>query len=84
MKAPRPAPVLVETWNWNGFYVGGNGGYSWGRSRTTVDYFSAEAVSGEFAANDEVDELRWLDPVQASHVLTYDHDIELAEEIAQS
>lgn len=41
VKAPRPAPVLVETWNWNGFYVGGNGGYSWGRSRTTVDYFSA-------------------------------------------
>lgn len=36
----RPAPVVVETWNWNGFYVGGNGGYSWGRSRTTVDFFN--------------------------------------------
>ena len=36
----RPAPMMVETWNWNGFYIGGNGGYSWGRSRTTVDYFN--------------------------------------------
>jgi outer membrane immunogenic protein len=36
----RPAPVVVDTWNWNGFYLGLNGGYSWGRSRTTVDYFS--------------------------------------------
>lgn len=40
MKA-RPAPVMVEAWNWNGFYLGGNAGYSWGRSRTTVDYFNA-------------------------------------------
>jgi outer membrane immunogenic protein len=37
----RPAPVIVDTWNWNGFYLGLNGGYSWGRSRTTVDYFNA-------------------------------------------
>jgi outer membrane immunogenic protein len=37
----RPAPVIVDTWNWNGFYLGLNGGYSWGRSRTTVDYFTA-------------------------------------------
>jgi outer membrane immunogenic protein len=36
----RPAPVVVDTWNWNGFYLGLNGGYSWGRSRTNVDYFS--------------------------------------------
>src|SRR6266545_5045233 len=36
----RPAPVIVDTWNWNGFYLGINGGYSWGRSRTTVDYFN--------------------------------------------
>ena len=36
----RPAPVVVDTWNWNGFYLGLNGGYSWGRSRTTVDYFT--------------------------------------------
>src|SRR5438105_2944995 len=32
LKAP-PAPVAV--FNWTGFYIGLNGGYSWGRSRTT-------------------------------------------------
>jgi outer membrane immunogenic protein len=35
----RPVPV-VAAWDWNGFYLGINGGYSWGRSRTTVDYFT--------------------------------------------
>ena len=31
-KAP---PALVEFYNWTGFYIGGNVGYSWGRSRDT-------------------------------------------------
>ncbi len=39
--APRPytkAPVIVDPgYNWTGFYVGLNGGYSWGRASTTVD-----------------------------------------------
>jgi len=39
--APRPytkAPVIVDPgYNWTGFYAGLNGGYSWGRARTTVD-----------------------------------------------
>ncbi len=35
---PMPAPVVV--WNWDGFYIGLNGGYSWGRSRTSVNYFN--------------------------------------------
>jgi outer membrane immunogenic protein len=30
-KAP---PVMVEAYNWTGFYIGGNAGYSWGRSRS--------------------------------------------------
>src|SRR5262249_43358165 len=33
VKAPIVAPVAV--YNWTGFYVGGNGGYSWGRATTT-------------------------------------------------
>ncbi|MEU4247339.1 NUDIX hydrolase [Amycolatopsis sp. NPDC026612] len=41
----------------------------------TVDYFAAEAVSGEFAANDEVDELRWLEPAAAEKVLTRPEDV---------
>jgi outer membrane immunogenic protein len=38
----RPVPV-VAAWDWNGFYLGLNGGYSWGRSRTTVNYTSFPA-----------------------------------------
>jgi 8-oxo-dGTP diphosphatase len=41
----------------------------------TVDYFAAEAVSGGFAANDEVDELRWLDPATAEKLLTRPEDV---------
>lgn len=41
----------------------------------TVDYFAAEAVSGGFEANDEVDELRWLDPMAAEKLLTRPEDV---------
>lgn len=36
-KAPR---AVVEVWNWTGFYIGGNVGYSWGRSDTDVNYYN--------------------------------------------
>ena len=36
----RPMPAPVAVWNWDGFYLGLNGGYSWGRSRTSVEYFN--------------------------------------------
>ena len=41
--AARPytkAPAMVEIYNWTGFYIGGNAGYSWGRSNTDVSYFN--------------------------------------------
>jgi len=41
--AARPytkAPAMVEIYNWTGFYIGGNAGYSWGRSSTDVSYFN--------------------------------------------
>jgi len=34
-KAPPP---VVPVYNWTGFYIGGNAGYSWGRSSTDVSY----------------------------------------------
>lgn len=34
VKAPVMAPVAV--YNWTGFYVGGNAGYSWGRGETDL------------------------------------------------
>src|ERR1700687_2336623 len=42
--AARPytkAPVYVDpVYNWTGFYIGGNIGYSWGRSRTDAAIFN--------------------------------------------
>ena len=41
--AARPytkAPAIVEVYNWTGFYIGGNAGYSWGRSSTDASYFN--------------------------------------------
>jgi outer membrane immunogenic protein len=36
-KAP---PSVVEVWNWTGFYIGGNVGYSWGRADSNVSYYN--------------------------------------------
>lgn len=38
------APLLDPVWNWTGFYVGGNFGYSWGRSNSTLAL--ADATTG--------------------------------------
>jgi 8-oxo-dGTP diphosphatase len=52
-----------------------------GRSKV-VRYWLMEPVGGEFAPNDEVDELRWLEPAEAAALLTYPRDAELAQEVA--
>ncbi len=38
MKAPvyKAPPPIVAVYNWTGFYIGGNVGYSWGRARTDL------------------------------------------------
>jgi outer membrane immunogenic protein len=47
--AARPytkAPVMVDPgYNWSGFYIGGNVGYSWGRERTDGDLTGTQNVS---------------------------------------
>jgi 8-oxo-dGTP diphosphatase len=50
-----------------------------GRSKL-VRYWVMRPLDGEFRPNDEVDELRWLDPAAAARLLTYPHDVELVAE----
>jgi len=45
-----------------------------------VRWWCMKAVSGSFAPNDEVDELRWLAPAEARETLTYARDVELLDE----
>jgi 8-oxo-dGTP diphosphatase len=47
-----------------------------------VRYFRMTPESGEFAANEEVDELRWLSPNEARDLLTYDFDKELVGRVS--
>jgi 8-oxo-dGTP pyrophosphatase MutT (NUDIX family) len=39
-----------------------------------VDYWTAQWTGGEFEANDEVDELRWLPVEKATALVSHDHD----------
>jgi 8-oxo-dGTP pyrophosphatase MutT (NUDIX family)/phosphohistidine phosphatase SixA len=48
-----------------------------GTSAKTVDYFSAEAVSGLFEVNEEVDELRWVEASEAELLLTRRVDVDV-------
>jgi 8-oxo-dGTP pyrophosphatase MutT (NUDIX family)/phosphohistidine phosphatase SixA len=47
-----------------------------------VDYFSAEAGRGEFAANHEVDEMRWLGVAEASELVTRPSDRDILSAFA--
>lgn len=38
VKAPPP---VIEVWTWDGWYIGLNGGYSWGRSKTTASWYNS-------------------------------------------
>ena len=40
VKAPPPAPVMAPILYWGGFYVGVNGGYSWGRVDRDLTFFN--------------------------------------------
>lgn len=49
-----------------------------GRSKI-VKYWAMTVRRGEFAPNDEVDVLEWLDPVDAAGRLTYEHDVDVLD-----
>jgi len=51
-----------------------------GRSKV-VRYWLMEPEEGEFEANPEVDELRWLIPSAAADLLTYPHDQALVRDL---
>ncbi len=45
----------------------------------TVRYWRMVVVDGEFAANQEVDELRWVRRADAARLLSYEHDRRLVQ-----
>ncbi|KES07646.1 DNA mismatch repair protein MutT [Streptomyces toyocaensis] len=49
-----------------------------------VRYWAAEAVSGAFTPNDEVDRILWLSPDAARSLLTEDRDAELVDALLAS
>jgi 8-oxo-dGTP diphosphatase len=58
--------------------------YRDGRGRPKlVRYWLMTVTGGEFAPNDEVDELRWLGPGDAGALLSYPHDRELVQTLTQ-
>jgi 8-oxo-dGTP pyrophosphatase MutT (NUDIX family) len=48
-----------------------------------VTYFAMRPVSGDFAPNDEVDEVRWTTLDEAGSLLDYDHDRHLVAQVAR-
>jgi 8-oxo-dGTP diphosphatase len=46
-----------------------------------VRYWLMEPLGGEFVPSDEVDELRWVSPADASALLSYARDRELLREV---
>jgi len=49
-----------------------------------VTYFAMRPISGEFAPNDEVDEIRWVTLDEANELLSYEHDRYLVAQVAES
>jgi 8-oxo-dGTP pyrophosphatase MutT (NUDIX family) len=58
----------------------GETSYRDGKGRPkTVRYWRMQAVEGEFAPHDEVDEVRWETPERASELLSWPRDLPLLE-----
>jgi 8-oxo-dGTP pyrophosphatase MutT (NUDIX family) len=55
--------------------------YDTRNGRKVVRYWMMEPLSGGFAPNEEVDEVRWLSPAEAERLLSYDHDRALARRV---
>lgn len=44
-----------------------------------VRYWVMEPTAGDFAPNDEVDEVRWVPAEEAAELLTYEHDASVVD-----
>jgi 8-oxo-dGTP diphosphatase len=44
-----------------------------------VRWWLMRPVDGDFEPTDEVDEIRWLEPVEAARLLSYDRDLVLLQ-----
>jgi 8-oxo-(d)GTP phosphatase len=55
-----------------------------GTAPKEVDYWTAQWTGGEFRANDEVDELRWLPVADAAALCTHDHDRAVLTDLART
>jgi 8-oxo-(d)GTP phosphatase len=51
------------------------------KRRKEVTYWRMSVVEGDFVANDEVDEVRWLVPSEARFLFTYDEDRETLNQL---
>ncbi|UOY01482.1 NUDIX hydrolase [Blastococcus sp. PRF04-17] len=49
-----------------------------------VDYWTGQWAGGSFAANDEVDELRWLPPAEAADLCSHAHDRAVLDDLART
>jgi 8-oxo-dGTP diphosphatase len=60
----------------------GETSYRDGKGRPkTVRYWRMRPVDGEFASDDEVDEIRWETPERAAALLTWPRDLRLLEQL---
>jgi outer membrane immunogenic protein len=50
----KAAPLIVPTYDWTGFYIGVNGGYSWGKSANTFTITGFPAFTGSTHLNGDV------------------------------
>jgi outer membrane immunogenic protein len=62
VKAPIYKAPVVDPWNWTGFYVGGNVGYSWGRSATDATFSAPPLATQSRSSSFSMD--GWLGGLQ--------------------
>jgi outer membrane immunogenic protein len=55
VKAPVYKAAPIDPWNWSGFYIGGNVGYSWGNSDTDAVFSNATSGAFLFAQSNSFD-----------------------------